>query len=48
MLFCEGTKYDVKNLKVDLGDTRALRNVIVTNEVTIKISGEAIFIRKKN
>ena len=47
MLFCEGTKYDVKNLKVDLGDTRALRNEIVTNEVTIKISGEAIFIRNK-
>ncbi len=47
MLFCEGTKFDVKNLKVDLGDTRALRNEIVTNEMMIKISGEAIFIRKK-
>lgn len=48
MLFCEGTKYDVKNLKVDLGDTRGLRNKIVTNEMMIKISGEAIFIRKRN
>ncbi len=48
MLFCEGTKYDVKNLKVDLGETRGLRNRIVTNEMMIKISGEAIFIRKLN
>lgn len=48
MLFLEGTKYDVKNLKVDLGETRALRNKIVTNEMMVKISGEAIFIRKKN
>ncbi len=48
MLFCEGTKYDVKNLKVDLGETRALRNKIVANELMIKISGEAIFIRKKS
>ena len=44
MLNCEGTQYDVKGVKVDLGETRALRNKIVTNEAIIKISGEALFI----
>ena len=48
MLFCEGTQYDVKNLKIDLGETRGLRNKIVANEMMLKISGEAIFIRKRN
>ena len=48
MLFLEGTKYDVKNLKIDIGETRGLRNTITTNEMMVKISGEAIFIRKKN
>ncbi|KAA3633516.1 MAG: thiamine diphosphokinase [Calditrichaeota bacterium] len=44
MLNCEGTKYDAKGIKVDLGETRALRNKIVTNEALIKVSGEAICI----
>ena len=48
MLYLEGTKYDVKNLKIDLGETRGLRNTIVANEMMVKISGEAIFIRRKN
>lgn len=46
MLNIEGTKYDVKGTKIDLGETRSLRNKIVTNEALIKVSGEAVFIGK--
>ena len=46
MLNCEGTEYDVKGIKIDLGESRALRNKIVSNEALIKVSGEALFIGK--
>jgi thiamine pyrophosphokinase len=44
-LTCRGTEYYVQNAAIRLGDTRGLRNRIVSRKATFSIKGKAFVIR---
>ncbi len=46
VLTCHGTEYDVQNAAVRLGDTRSLRNRIVSRKATFSVKGKALVIRQ--
>ena len=46
VLTCRGTEYDVQNASIRLGDTRGLRNRIVSRKATFSIKGKAFVIRQ--
>lgn len=45
ILSCEGTDYDVAAARIPRGQTRALRNRIVSRRATYRIKGEALVFR---
>jgi thiamine pyrophosphokinase len=45
VLTCHGTEYDVLNAAIRLGDTRSLRNRIVSRKATFSVKGKALVIR---
>ncbi len=45
VLTCRGTEYHVQNAAIRLGDTRGLRNRIVSRKATFDIKGKAFVIR---
>jgi len=46
VLTCRGTEYDVQNAAIRLGNTRSLRNRIVSRKATFDIKGKAFVIRQ--
>jgi len=45
-LSCRGTEYDVHNAFIRIGDTRGLRNRIVTRRATFDIKGAALIVHQ--
>jgi thiamine pyrophosphokinase len=46
VLTCRGTEYDVQNVAIRLGDTRSLRNRILSSKATFNVKGKAFVIRQ--